>query len=173
MKRPAVRILVGLVIAAVLTLAPPPAGAAAADRLPDLGMARLQDFSLDTTTIPGHRLLRFTTVIVNIGVGPFETIGSRPNTSTPELAVTQRIFDSAGSSHQISTSAVMFWAGDGHDHWHVRDAEAYELTRVDNGRQVGTGAKEGFCYFDNTAYQPCWPARPATRSMAAAVRQGT
>ena len=162
MKRPSIRILVGLAVAAVLTLARPPAAAAAADRLPDLGMARLQDFSIDTTTIPRHELLRFTTVIVNIGPGPFETIGSRPNTSTPELAVTQRIFDGAGSSRQISTPAVMFWAGDGHDHWHVRDAEAYELLRLDNGRQVGTGAKEGFCYNDNTTYRPELSGAPSS-----------
>jgi hypothetical protein len=162
MKRPAARILVGLAIAAVLTLARPPAGAAAADLLPDLGMARLQDFSTDTTTISGRRLLRFTTIIVNVGAGPFETTGSRPNTSTPELAVTQRIYDSAGSSRQISTPAVMFWAGDGHDHWHVRDAEAYELIPLDNGRRVGTGAKEGFCYYDNTAYRPWLAGAPSS-----------
>jgi hypothetical protein len=161
MKRPAARILVGLAVAAVLVTGRPPAAVAAADRLPDLGMARLQDFSIDTTTIPGRRLLRFTTVIVNIGVGPFETVGSRPDTSVPELSVTQRIFNDAGSSREVSTPAVMFWAGDGHDHWHVRDAEAYELVRLDNGRRVGTGVKEGFCYFDNTAYRPWLAGAPS------------
>jgi hypothetical protein len=152
MKRLAALIRLGLAVA-VLALIQPPAAAAATDRLPDLGMAQLRDLSIDTTTIPGRRLLRFTTVIVNVGVGPFETVGSRPNTSSPELAVTQRIFDDAGSYREVSTPAVMFWADDGPDHWHVRDAEAYELIRLDNGRRVGAGAKEGFCYFDNTAYQ--------------------
>jgi hypothetical protein len=69
------------------------------------------------------------------------------------MAVSQRIYNSAGSYRQVSTPAVMFWAGDGHDHWHVRDVEAYRLIRLDNGRRVGTGAKHGFCYFDNTAYR--------------------
>jgi hypothetical protein len=159
MKRPAAGILVGFAVAAVLTLSRPPAAAAAADRLPDLGMAQLSDFSIDTTTIPGHRLLRFTTVIVNIGVGPFETIGSRSDTSIPQMTVTQRIFNDSGS-YEVTTPAVMFWAGDGHDHWHVRDAEAYELTRLDNGRKVGTGAKQGFCYFDNTHYRPSLAGSP-------------
>ena len=153
MKRSAASILVGVAVAAVLGLGRPPMAAAAVDRLPDLGMARLRDLSIDTTTRPGRRLLRFTTIIVNIGTGPFETIGRRPDTSTPQMAVTQRVYNSAGSYRQVSTRAVMFWAGDGHAHWHVRDVEAYRLFRLDNGRRVGTGAKHGFCYFDNTAYR--------------------
>jgi hypothetical protein len=152
-RRPTALVVVGVAVAAVLALSRPPAAAAATDRLPDLGMARLRDFSIDTTTRPGRRLLRFTTIIVNVGAGPFETIGRRSSTSTTQMAVSQRIRTSAGTYREISTPAVMFWAGDGHDHWHVRDVEAYRLIRLDNGRRVGTGAKHGFCYFDNTAYR--------------------
>jgi hypothetical protein len=153
-RRPTALVVVGVAVAAVLALSRPPAAAAATDRLPDLGMARLRDLSVDTTTRPGRRLLRFTTIIVNVGAGPFETIGRRSSTSTTQMAVSQRIRTSAGTYREISTPAVMFWAGDGHDHWHVRDVEAYRLIRLDNGRRVGTGAKHGFCYFDNTAYRP-------------------
>ena len=153
MKRPTALILAGVAAAAVLALSRPPAAAAATDRLPDLGMARLRDLSIDTTTRPGRRLLRFTTIIVNIGAGPFETIGRRSSTDTTQMTVAQRIRTSAGTSREVSTPAVMFWAGDGHAHWHVRDVEAYRLIRLDNGRRVGTGAKHGFCYFDNTAYR--------------------
>jgi hypothetical protein len=47
-------------------------------------MAQLRDLKHLTTTFPGRRLLRFTTVIVNVGAGPFEIIGCHPNTgSTP------------------------------------------------------------------------------------------
>jgi Lysyl oxidase len=161
-KRPAVLILVALAVAALTALGRPPAAAAATDRLPDLGMARLRDLSIDTTTIPGRRLLRFTTVIVNVGAGPFETIGSRASTSTAQMTVRQRIFNDAGSYRDVGTPAVMFWAGDGHDHWHVRDVEAYELIRLDNGRKVGTGAKHGFCYFDNTPYRLSLPRAPSS-----------
>jgi lysyl oxidase len=162
MKRPVALIGVMLAVAAAMALSRPPSAAAAADRLPDLGMARLRDLSIDTTTIPGRRLLRFTTIIVNVGAGPFETIGSRTDTSTTQMAVRQRIFNDAGSHRDISTPAVMFWAGDGHDHWHVRDVEAYKLTRLDNGRRVGTGAKHGFCYFDNTPYRLWLPGAPGS-----------
>jgi hypothetical protein len=105
-KRSAALILVMLAVAAAMALSRPPAAAATADRLPDLGMARLRDLSVDTTTIPGRRLLRFTTVIVNVGAGPFETIGSRSDTSTTELAVKQRIVSDAGSYRDVSTPAV-------------------------------------------------------------------
>jgi hypothetical protein len=58
-------------------------------------MARLRDLSIDTTTLPGHRLLRFITIIVNIGAGPFETIGSRPDAGTSQMSVAQRIYNTA------------------------------------------------------------------------------
>jgi hypothetical protein len=46
----------------------------------------------------------------------------------------------------------MYFAGDGHLHWHVRDLEEFELQRLDNGTKVGTYAKHGFCFFDNYRY---------------------
>jgi hypothetical protein len=162
-KRWAVPTVLVLVVAALATFSRPgPVSAALepADRLPDLGMAPLTDISIDTATIPGRRLLRFTTVIVNVGQGPFETIGSRPGTSTSQMTVRQRIYNDAGGARDVSTPTVMFFAGDGHDHWHVRDAEGYELRRLDNGHRVGTGAKHGFCYYDNTAYRLGLPGAP-------------
>lgn len=48
--------------------------------------------------------------------------------------------------------AAWYYAGDGHNHWHVRNLERYALTRLDNGVKVGTGAKHGFCFFDNYRY---------------------
>jgi hypothetical protein len=150
-----------VVVAVATLLGLPRSGLAVADRLPDLGMGQLGDLSIDTTTIPGHRLLRFRTVIANVGTGPLETIGTRSGTTVAEMTVRQRIYDDAGSYRDLDTAAVMFYAGDGHDHWHVRDAQAYELLRLDNGSRVGTGAKHGFCYFDNTRYRLSLPRAPA------------
>lgn len=157
---PTVLVLVVAVLAVFSRPGPVSAALEPADRLPDLGMAPLTDLSIDTTTIPGRRLLRFTTVIVNLGQGPFETIGSRPDTSTSHMTVRQRIYNDAGGARDIPTPTVMFFAGDGHDHWHVRDAEGYELRRLDNGHRVGTGAKHGFCYYDNTPYRLGLPGAP-------------
>jgi hypothetical protein len=132
---------------------PPPA-----DRPPDLRMARLADISLENTT-DGRRLLRFTTVIVNVGRGAFEVHGSR-SAGASTMAVDQRVFDEGGGSRDLETTASMYFSGDGHNHWHVRDFESYELVRRDNGRRVGTGAKHGFCFWDNTPFQLSLPSAP-------------
>jgi hypothetical protein len=120
---------------------------AATDRLPDLGMAKLNNIQIENTN--DQLLLRFDTVIVNIGAGSFELRGSRPDTSTDMTKVIQRIYDDAGGYRNRKTTAQMYWSGDGHNHWHVRDLEEYELIRLDNGKKVGTGAKQGFCFRDN------------------------
>jgi hypothetical protein len=131
-----------------------PAGAAT-DLLPDLRMARLQDLQIQSTS--GRKLLRFDTIIVNVGAGRFEARGSRPNTTT-SMAVAQRIYNDAGGYRDRATTARMYFAGDGHTHWHLRDLETYALTRLDNGVKVGTGAKHGFCFYDNYRFGSTQPA---------------
>ena len=148
-----------IVLSALAALAAPQL-AAAADRLPDLGMARLADLRAEKTA-DGRRLLRFTTVIVNVGTGPFEVRGARGSAADAEMATTQRIYDTAGGFRDVATAARMFFAGDGHNHWHVRDLESSELIRLDNGVKVGAGAKLGFCFFDNVAYRLSLPGAPA------------
>jgi lysyl oxidase len=93
--------------------------------------------------------LRFSSIVVNVGAGPFEVHGQRPDTNTPTMTATQRIFDDAGGYRDVPTDATMFWSGDGHNHWHVQDLEEFDLQRLDNGTKVGTFAKHGFCFFDN------------------------
>ena len=135
------------------------APASAADVLPDLGMARLSDLRIDKNS-DGRKLLRFTTVIVNVGQARFEVRGTRSSTSDA-LAVSQRIYDDAGGSQDVATTAEMFFAGDGHSHWHVRDLESFVLTPVpDNGQKLGTQGKHGFCFWDNTQYRLSLPGAP-------------
>jgi hypothetical protein len=158
-----VRNKTSLLIGLILVFGTPAAMAAtanAADQLPDLRMARLGDIQLDDSTISGHRLLRFTTVIVNVGAGPFELHGSRPDTSTRNMSVTQRIYDDTGSYRDLATTAHMYYAGDGHDHWHVRNLESSVLRRLDNGVKVGAWAKQGFCFSDGGAFDLSLPGAP-------------
>jgi hypothetical protein len=141
-------------------LVAPSSGAAATSLLPDLGMAKLSTIKVDTTTMPGHRLLRYTAILVDVGAGPLELIGSRPDASTPDMTAVQRIHDSSGGSSDIPINTTMFYAGDGHNHWHTSDIEGGTLTRVDNGIQVGALAKHGFCFFDNVKYRLTLPGAP-------------
>lgn len=126
------------------------------DLLPDLGMARIADIQIENTG--SEKRLRFSATIVNIGAGPFELRGQRPDINTPEMTTTQRIYNTVGDYRDRSSTATLFYAGDGHDHWHVRDLEDYELFRLDASGNVvepavvEEGEKIGFCFFGNTNY---------------------
>ncbi len=148
--------------AVVLTsalIAPAQAAAAPTPQPADLGMAHLTDLYVATTT-DGRELLRFSAMIVNVGSGPFELAASRADTSS-SFDVSQRTHHSDGSTTDSPTTAEMVYGGDGHDHWHVRDLESYELLRLDNGVKVGTGSKSGFCFFDTDPYALDLPGAPA------------
>jgi hypothetical protein len=145
--------LICLIGAAVACLAAAAPSMAATQRLPDLGMARLSTIYIDKTTMPGHKLLRYTAVMVNVGAGPFELVGTRSSTSTSTMSVVQKIYNSDGTFTTTPVNTVMFYAGDGHNHWHTRNVEGGTLRRLDNGVKVGTLAKHGFCFFDNVQYR--------------------
>jgi hypothetical protein len=155
---PAKKVVVALVVAVALALvvvvlqqAFSPPAYAASDVLPDLGMAHPKDLRIEKTS-NGRKLLRFSSIVVNVGDGRFELHGQRPDTTTSTMKVTQRIYDDAGTYHDEATPATMYFGGDGHNHWHVTNLEDFALDRLDNGINVGTGAKQGFCFYDNYNY---------------------
>jgi hypothetical protein len=128
-------------------------------------MARLGNVQIQTCAdtsgdckVSDQRQLLFTTVVANVGAGAFELHGWRTDTSQPYMStatggdVDQRIYDDAGGYRDVPTSAVMYYAGDGQNHWHVKDLECYTLIRVNNGKKVGTGSKQGLCFADNVNY---------------------
>lgn len=125
--------------------------------LPDLGMDYIRNYSVETTRT-GQVKLRFTTIIVNIGDGPFQARGHTPQASG-DLLVNQQIANSNGTWTDEATNSRMFFAGDGHDHWHVRDLATYEL-RNTAATIKRTGEKHGFCFFDNYAFKTSLPHAP-------------
>lgn len=128
--------------------------------LPDLGVRRLNDCPhkpcFIITTVGGIKELKFPVVTANVGVGPFETRGTRSSSTSSDWTATQTIFHSDGSTTNRAAPGVdFFYAGDGHNHWHIRDLDSYEL--LDAGAVVAEGEKHGFCFEDNTSYRD-WPS---------------
>jgi Lysyl oxidase len=150
------------VLASLLTLAlvaSAGSASAATDRLPDLAMAKLQHIVTDNTT-DGRRLLRFSAIIVNVGVGPFELRSRRPDTSSSWTS-RQVIYNDAGGFRGVDTPSVrLVYGGDGHDHWHVKDLEQYRLVPLDTSSGERIGQKAGFCFFDNYQYKLALPGAP-------------
>jgi hypothetical protein len=84
---------------------------AADDRLPDLGMAHPKHLRIETTS-DGRKLLRFSSIIVNVGAGKFELRGQRADGAST-MTVQQRIFDSVGGHQDVSTDAIMYFVATG------------------------------------------------------------
>lgn len=153
------------------------------DLLPDLGMAQVQDLQIENR-VDGSRWLLFSSNIVNIGAGDFEVTGRRPpGGSVSDMTTTQRIYDSAGNYRDRSTTGTLFYSGDGHEHWHVRNLEDYELFSAGGGGSaLATSPKNGFCFYDNTRYGStvdpvyrsagCAPGDPEALSVTMGLSRG-
>jgi hypothetical protein len=128
--------------------------------LPDLGIRSATDVSLDTTTTPGVRKLRFKAVTSNQGAGPLEIVGNRSSTSNPTMTSQQKVYRADRTSFLRPTAAVFYFAGDGHHHWHVRDIDRFTLNSKSSDVELRTGEKHGFCFEDNTGFRG-WPGNPS------------
>jgi hypothetical protein len=147
------------VAAPTLTTATPAVAASSHDALPDLRMALLRDMRLQVTS-GGRTLLRFTTIQVNIGVGAFEVRGHR-SPGAPYMSTRQRIYVTDGTFRDVPTRAFGFFAGDGHDHWHIARMQRQQLwSKAAPDGPVHRGAKVGFCFFDNADMRPSLPGHP-------------
>jgi len=124
-------------------------------------MASIRDVRIQVTS-SGRRLLRFTTILLNTGSGPFELRARRSSSSQGSMRVSQRIYNTAGGFRTVSTRAVARYAGDGHSHWHVQRVATYDLLRPDR-TFLRRGAKIGFCFFDTTLAYPRLPGSPASQ----------
>jgi lysyl oxidase len=126
--------------------------------LPDLAMVPPFEFHIVRTS-DGRRLLRFSTIVVNIGVGQFRLIGYDADGAKigDTLSVQQLIRQSDGSFRVRATTAKMQWASDGHNHWHVIGYQQFRLVDL-NARIVGRVAKTGFCSLDSYNYRSTKPS---------------
>jgi len=106
----------------------------------------------------GQRGLRFTSLLENIGEGPLDVTGTRPDTQQA-MVVTQNIPQSDGGQRQVSTGAVMTYSvKDGHDHFHIMDLALYQIRPVAS-TTWRVAHKEGFCLTDDADLQGRAPVR--------------
>ena len=135
-------------------------GSSDAPLLPDLGVAPIPT-PLIEQLVTGGRRLRFTVSIANVGKGPIEIGGRRPELGS-SFTTWQNIYRVGGSSFRVDTPGVrvVFVGSKDHGHWHVRGAARYELRPLGTTKPVRILLKRGFCLFDSTPYEPGLPAAP-------------
>lgn len=134
-----------------------PVRAGGTDRLPDLRMANLED--LYTENSGGERRLRFTTIMTNEGAGPLEVHGTRDSIARAHMTTSQRIYDTAGGWRMVPSRALMEYAEDGHDHWHIQGVMLYQIWSADGVNRRGT--KVGFCFLDSVRMPGSLPGTPS------------
>ena len=129
-----------------------------------------RDTQIDTTSIPGRRLLRFSTAIANAGSGPVELRGGAVNPDGSQK-VYQRLYNYNDVTRQYTAAedrlAGNFIYHPGHNHLHFEGYAEYKLLSNDGGqpgavatRADGTsvlGEKVGFCLLNITTYDSSIP----------------
>ena len=163
MKRPRPFATLALAVLAMLAL-PVPAGAAypmsltdgpaanVGDLLPDIKMAPIYDVSLKYTQ-GGKVRLRFGSTIWNIGQGPLEARGTGRQ-KRKMTQIRQVIHATNGTTRLVTPPGVTgFYAGDGHNHWHVSRFVTATLFPAASGSPspdtVRSLHKIGFCLTDS------------------------
>jgi hypothetical protein len=130
--------------------------------LPDLVPDPAQRVQMSIEAIPGdlspHLLLRFDSLIHNVGPGPLELRASTQRDVGDEREmsnVVQRLYTTPTPSdnyvdvHNVPAPVVYYETQDDHRHYHLRNAVQYELVSED-GLQRWPFAKHeaGFCLLD-------------------------
>jgi hypothetical protein len=138
----------------------PPVGEAV---LPDLVPAA--PTTLNVLSEPGgSTIIRFTSLLVNVGDGDFVLRGVRTGGDTWE--VDQEVPYSDSGAEVVPTDAEMVWGGDGHFHWHVSRVASYRLVPLDEsgapieGVEGWVDQKVGFCFFDTDHVVDRGPEEP-------------
>lgn len=148
-------VVANLFVGAHVTIGPKPSGAT--ELLPDLAIRTLRQFQIVNSG--GIKELKFPVVTSNIGAGPMEINATRSCSTCTDWVAHQTVYMSDGTKEVLpAVGAQFYFAGDGHNHWHIKDFDLYQL--FDSaGNQVNTGAKHGYCIESNTQYRN-WPGNP-------------
>lgn len=109
----------------------------------------------EITVSQGRRLLRFTSLILNVGPGPLEVIGRRRG-GTMEA---RQVLYSARRLLRREFSLGAFEYHAEHGHWHLLQVGEYRL-RDAAGEVVSRSDKVSFCLRDSEQPLPDLPASP-------------
>jgi subtilisin-like proprotein convertase family protein len=123
----------------------------------------LYDWRIDRSSFRGRTLIRFSTAVANIGLGPAELRGGQTYADGTQ-AVFQRVYDSDGGfSDRL---AGTFHYHPQHNHIHFEGYAQYNLRKVTAGNGVGevvaAGGKTSFCLVDVDPYATSLPGARAT-----------
>lgn len=119
--------------------------------LPDLVMAPIEDVGVTVDAL-GVQKLRFAAMFANIGEGDFLLRADRPHLLGPEWDTVQLIPERQGGHTEHENGATLLFGGDGHYHFHIREAEQHQLETLD-GDVLELVVKQGFCFFDTDLLQ--------------------
>lgn len=136
-------------------------GAAAGPRKPRLPDLQPHPSGLNNRRIVvegGRRLLRFDTIIENIGMGPAEFRGRRKRTTDPMQAFQAIYTDRTLRRFRLNPIGEFEWHEE-HRHWHLLQVGEYRLKNQE-GEQVGEGTKVSFCFVDTTHSSPALRGSP-------------
>lgn len=105
--------------------------------------------------LEGKKLLFFPIVVLNLGDGPSEIIADRSAKDADDWRAYQTFYTAQGKrlGSVRQPNVEFYFAGDEHDHWHVRDFDDYYLLDQQD-QQVRVAEKHGYCMQDNTTYDP-------------------
>jgi hypothetical protein len=116
-------------------------------QLPDIAPAPALDAHMSHEN--GRWLIRFSSILVNIGDGDFVLRAERGGR---DWTVVQDVPYSESGAKSYPTPAQLVWGGDGHNHWHVERVATNWLVPIAHGKPVDekgiADAKVGFCFYD-------------------------
>lgn len=143
---------------------------------PDLKTATypLRSNRIDTTTLPGRVLLRFSNGVANVGKGRLELKGGSIN-GNGTRNVYQRIYSSHGGF--TSRLAGSFTYHPEHSHTHFNNVASYKLRKIVGTTGIGSivaqSEKVSFCLYDESVYNsglPYYSNYPRYRSCGSSIQ---
>jgi len=109
----------------------------------------------DFPQLEGRKLLVFPVITINVGAGAQEIIADRTAKDAKDWRAYQTFYTARGKrlGSVFEPSVTFYFAGDEHNHWHIKDFDDYEILDA-KGEVAERAEKHGYCLQDNTSYGP-------------------